>query len=95
MNVARKAIEEADQIISSLVETIVELAQKSIQQRRKEAAWRYVRASRRAAYASTLVARRVWEWRARRWRAIAEANAAYPDICCALDSAMAGLPRFV
>lgn len=93
MSIATDAIREADEVVASLVTTVVGLAQKSIRQRRREAAWRYVRASRRAAYAVTVPARRFWLWRARKWRAEMEANIAHPDLCCAIDEAMASLPR--
>lgn len=93
MGIAQQAIEEADQIISSLVETVVGLSKQSIRERRKEAPWRYVRAQRRAAYATTKAARRYWLWRARKWRAIAEANKAYPDLCCSIDNELAKMPE--
>lgn len=81
------AIDEADDIVSSVLEFIG----KSMKERRKEAAWWYVYRSRRAHYATTKVARRVWLFWARRSKAMMEANQAVAaQVCGALASKPGG-----
>lgn len=90
--IAKLAIDEADEIISSLVVTSHKLAVQDIARRRKEAPWRYVYCMRRAEYATRPIWERMWLRRARKWRAMAEANKAYPELCCLADMAMAPKP---
>jgi hypothetical protein len=88
VSLASQAIDEADAIIG----TVFKLGRAAVVRRRKEADWRYVRASRRVAYARTRAEAWWWGWRARHWRAIAEANKAFPDLCCKLDDELAKMP---
>lgn len=86
MSLTRAAIDEADQVVA----TVLEFIDKNVEQRRKEAAWWYVYRSRRAAYATSKVARRVWLFWARRSKAMMEANQAIAAQVCGKLASMPG-----
>jgi hypothetical protein len=88
MSIAKDAIAEADEVVAG----IFSLAKQTVQERRKSAAWFYVRASRRAVYATTRFGRWYWTKWAMKWKADMEANEA---TACNIRMAMLSAGRRV
>lgn len=90
MSIADRALQEADNIVGS----ILEFSLMAIDRRRKQAAWWYVYYARRSEYARTKVAKRYWQWRARRARAQMAANDfSEGRVCELVDRKVTMLPR--